>query len=436
MTGTRQSKGGIVAKETAYKEDFVLLGNGFPAYTAAYAAYSATGKSILVIGEKKKSPLLSACFIRYQRCPTLLKNGVLLSLLLQKAKDTAAPAYLLPTDGDYALLLRGIRDALSRYYRVILPPDTAYDAWRTEESFYQACKHFCIPAPKGKLLPPDAEKESLLPDRLGFSYPAVLKPADLSLYRRHPFPKMRSLYTVNSPEEVREKIALWYRAGYTGKALLQEKIEGNAESLHKLFFYADQNSKIKLSAAARVLCCDRSKAAPCRYPALLRETPPPIARILGAVLGRLGYTGFCSFTVKYDIKSGKHLLLSAAPLSPELFSLLTHAGENPLTLLISDTKEGSLPYSEGAKPFFWHAVPIHVALTAQSDRLLRLEAEKCLRKKKHASPFPPYTAFSRLPRIIGYRLLYDIKNLVSLGKNRLRFPLWKKSVKSKKSIKM
>lgn len=405
-----------MTEATQNSDEFVFLGVGFSAYSMARAVYEATGKTSLVLGDAMLPPYFSVSFIRYKRIRGLRTPDKLLRVLKEMRRPHTPPPYLFPLDSGYLFSVHRLREVLSPLYTVMAPKEEALLPFLTSEERKKACDRLCIPTPRATLLPLDADKERLFPERLGFFYPAILKPADGLLYAGHPFPKMRRLYIVKGPDEVREKMALWYRAGYTGKALLEERIEGSAESISKLFFYSDQNGKVKLASASRVLYAEKKPSPLIRYPALLSEELPPVARMLTAFLERLGYTGFSEFTVKYDLKSGKPLLLSASPFVGEGFDLLRGAGENPILRLLSDSGESELPYTELSPSVFWHALPRHLILRKQNNRQLLLEAEEHIRKKEALSPFPPYRLIFRLPRFTVFRFLRDAESYLAAAK--------------------
>ena len=80
------------------------------------------------------------------------------------------------------------------------PPKEMLATVSKKAEFYEMCDKFGIPHPDTVVLTKKTTADALSPEKLGFSYPIIVKPSSSVDYWKHSFDGMKKVYTADSPE--------------------------------------------------------------------------------------------------------------------------------------------------------------------------------------------------------------------------------------------
>ena len=106
------------------------------------------------------------------------------------------------TDDYVAMIIRN-REELSDFV-IPYPPKEMLTTVSKKAEFYEMCDKFGIPHPDTVVLTEKTTADALSPEKLGFSYPIIVKPSSSVDYWKHSFDGMKKVYTADSPERAAE----------------------------------------------------------------------------------------------------------------------------------------------------------------------------------------------------------------------------------------
>lgn len=175
---------------------------------------------------------------------------------------------------------------------------------------------------------------------INFSYPLIIKAANVVEYRKLHFEGQNKIYKVKSKEELEKIINTIKIGGYQDTLIIQEYIEGDDSCLFDSVIYADTKGSVKRITLAQIGLQEHKKDLVGNAAVLINgynqyEEKNIIERIK-QFSEYIGITGFAEFDLKYDKKSKDYKLLEINPRQGRSSYYLTSLGCNLIEILKKD----------------------------------------------------------------------------------------------------
>ena len=223
-----------------------------------------------------------------------------------------------------------------------------------------------------------------------FSYPLIVKPANVVEYRHIEIPNKTKIYKVNNQEELETTINDIYNLGYNDTLIIQEYIEGDDSKLFDSVIYADKQGKVKRITLAQIALQEHKKDLIGNAAVLINgynefnNTSEILAKIK-EFSEKLGLTGFYEFDLKYDIRDNKFKLLEINPRQGRSSYYLSPAGCNLIEILYQDLiKKEKLKYEVLNKEILLSFVPKKIIKDYVVNEQIKNKA--LLMYNKHVNP--------------------------------------------------
>lgn len=365
----------------------VLLGADLNAYSVASALYEATGVCSVLFGRDFLGLTSTARAVRACRVPGLDRPEVLLDTLTRYAAHHRTERLVLfPCADWYAAATEEIREKIAGEYAFLLPEKEQYRTLSDKAKFYRLLADAGLPYPRTEVISFDTPPG--LSDFSGkISYPAVLKPADSTLYWRTPFPGMKKVYFPEDPLHAKQIAEVIFASGYRGKLLLQERIRRGTKPAGAavLTVFSGADGRCVRAVQGDVLLEERGGTSTGNYAAILTRAPDAIALALIRFLDGMGFTGIANFDILYG--DGGAYVLECNPRQGRSNDYCRAAGVNLPSLVLSALDGERLTPDFSSREVFWHALPAADAIRFATDRDLTERAGRLLSAGADASPF-------------------------------------------------
>jgi len=287
------------------------------------------------------------------------------------------------------------------------PSASLLEQFATKDKFYALCEAYGMPYPETVICNVKDGKNKLA--TLPFSFPIVLKPenSNATEYLHLSFEGKKKVYFVNTPEEYLDIIKKLDAAGYSGKLIIQEFIEGKDSAMRVVNSYSDNSGLVRASVLGQPLLEEYSPNMLGNYAAIVTRYDETVYRTVKEFLQKIGYVGFSNFDMKYDAKRGRYVLFEINPRLGRSSFFVRASGVNMMKELVDSSVLGlSHATVYGEKEAMWSNVPIGVLKRYVKDPLLKKEirrlAPSCLYTLLPKGDRSP----KRLYRITRYYLSY------------------------------
>lgn len=175
---------------------------------------------------------------------------------------------------------------------------------------------------------------------INFSYPVIIKAANVVSYRKLHFTGQNKIYKVNTKEELENVIITIKNGGYLDTLIIQEYIEGDDSNLFDSVIYADTKGKVKRITLAQIGLQEHKKDLVGNAAVLINGynqfDDKNIIERIRQLSEYIGITGFAEFDLKYDKKSNDYKLLEINPRQGRSSYYLTSIGCNLVEILKKD----------------------------------------------------------------------------------------------------
>lgn len=220
-----------------------------------------------------------------------------------------------------------------------------------KEQLYALCDELAIPYPRTFVCTIDNISHIF---SLDHHAPYLVKPSNVVEYIDI-FPKKKRNKVLSTLSEVHAYVEEAYRAGYTGKFILQEYIPGSVENLYTITTYSDNEGVLKGYSIGHKLTQYPEDAGTITSGKIkyIPEIIPPTKKILEA----LRFTGITNVEYKYDIRDGIYKMMEVNP-RPGMWNYSSYkSGVNLFRMTIDDhlfNKE--VPFVEGQDEWLWSLI--------------------------------------------------------------------------------
>ncbi len=367
----------------------VLLGADLNCYSVARAFYEEYGVVSYAFGKYPLGVSSHSKFIRFTAITHLDNPEICITAL----RDFAAMhedkiLILMGCTDEYAEFIIDHQERLHDLYIIPYTSKELKDKVVDKADFYETCERFSIPYPKTFIADKPISADELTKERLGFSYPIIVKPSSSIEYWRHPFDTMKKVYFAENAEQAERIIADIYASGYDRRIILQDTIPGGDSNMRVFTVYMDRNAKAKMLCLGHVLLEEHTPKGRGNHAAIITEKLPPICEKIKEMLEALGYQGFANFDIKYDDRDGEYKVFELNIRQGRSNHYITASGINLASVVVSDrVLEEDAPCIIQDKEFFWHSVPKKVVYTYTDSDALVEKCKRLCKEGKEGSPF-------------------------------------------------
>ncbi|MGN1408686.1 MAG: ATP-grasp domain-containing protein [Eubacteriales bacterium] len=288
---------------------------------------------------------------------------------------------------DYVSMIIRNREELSDFV-IPYPPAEMLTTISKKAEFYETCDKFGIPHPETVILTGKTGADELTEEKLGFSYPIIVKPSSSVDYWKHPFDGMKKVYTAASPDEAEKIINDIYSSGYPEKMILQEFIAGGDSQMRVFTCFSDAHGKVRAMCLGHTMLEEHTPKGLGNHAAIVTEpvSSLPIADKIKDMLEEIGYTGFANFDIKLREGTKDDFRVFEINLRQGRSNFyLTSAGLNVAYLANEVFESDGDDCYRVEKKVFWHHIPKSTAYRYTEDKELVEEAKKLAKSGKEFS---------------------------------------------------
>ena len=317
----------------------VALGGDMNCYGVARTFYEAYGVKSVLLGRTPVFPTAeSGLFSDKIYDEGLLEDEVLIRLL--KRVEAAYPGvkkFVFATNDDYVRHIIHNKSAIEEISDDFIVPvidEELFDRLDDKDSFYEVCEEYGLPYPKSVVF--DCASDDLRKFDIPFDYPIFIKPASNVIYFNFEFEGKQKGYRIDSREELFEVMSRIHSAGYPGKFIFQEYIDGDDDSMFIYSAYCDRNSKVRMMSGGQILMHDRTPEMIGNYNAVGSARDDELMNVLAEFLEKIGFVGICHFDVQYDSSRGRYVVYEINIRQGRSNYYMTASGMNYARLLAED----------------------------------------------------------------------------------------------------
>lgn len=366
----------------------VLLGADLNCYNIARAFHMKYGVKSYAFARYAISATKYSRIVHFTCVPDIDTDSVMLDTLHRFADAHIGDRMVLfgCTDDYVAMIIRN-REELSDFV-IPYPPKEMLTTVSKKAEFYEMCDKFGIPHPDTVVLTDKTTADALSPEKLGFSYPIIVKPSSSVDYWKHSFDGMKKVYTADSPERAAEIVNEIYSSGYPEKIILQEFIAGGDSQMRVFTCFSDEHGKVRAMCLGHTMLEEHTPKGLGNHAAIVTEpvSSLPIADKIKDMLEALGYTGFSNFDIKLREGTKDDFLVFEINLRQGRSNFyLTSAGLNVAYLANEVYESDGNDCNKVENVVFWHHIPKSTAYKYTEDKALVEKAKKLAREGREYS---------------------------------------------------
>lgn len=366
----------------------VLLGADLNCYNIARAFHMKYGVKSYAFARYAISATKYSRIVHFTCVPDIDKDSVMLDTLHRFADAHIGDRMVLfgCTDDYVAMIIRN-REELTDFV-IPYPPKEMLATVSKKAEFYEMCDKFGIPHPDTVVLTEKTTADALTPEKLGFSYPIIVKPSSSVDYWKHSFDGMKKVYTADSPERAAEIVNEIYSSGYPEKIILQEFIAGGDSQMRVFTCFSDEHGKVRAMCLGHTMLEEHTPKGLGNHAAIVTEpvSSLPIADKIKDMLEALGYTGFSNFDIKLREGTKDDFRVFEINLRQGRSNFyLTSAGLNVAYLANEVYESDGNDCNKVENVVFWHHIPKSTAYKYTEDKALVEKAKKLAREGREYS---------------------------------------------------
>lgn len=366
----------------------VLLGADLNCYNIARAFHMKYGVKSYAFARYAISATKYSRIVHFTCVPDIDTDSVMLDTLHRFADAHIGDRMVLfgCTDDYVAMIIRN-REELSDFV-IPYPPEEMLTTVSKKAEFYEMCDKFGIPHPDTVVLTDKTTADALSPEKLGFSYPIIVKPSSSVDYWKHSFDGMKKVYTADSPERAAEIVNEIYSSGYPEKIILQEFIAGGDSQMRVFTCFSDEHGKVRAMCLGHTMLEEHTPKGLGNHAAIVTEpvSSLPIADKIKDMLEALGYTGFSNFDIKLREGTKDDFRVFEINLRQGRSNFyLTSAGLNVAYLANEVYESYGNDCNKVENVVFWHHIPKSTAYKYTEDKALVEKAKKLAREGREYS---------------------------------------------------
>lgn len=366
----------------------VLLGADLNCYNIARAFHMKYGVKSYAFARYAISATKYSRIVHFTCVPDIDTDSVMLDTLHRFADAHIGDRMVLfgCTDDYVAMIIRNCEE-LSDFV-IPYPPKEMLTTVSKKAEFYEMCDKFGIPHPDTVVITEKTTADALSPEKLGFTYPIIVKPSSSVDYWKHSFNGMKKVYTADSPERAAEIVNEIYSSGYPEKIILQEFIAGGDSQMRVFTCFSDEHGKVRAMCLGHTMLEEHTPKGLGNHAAIVTEpvSSLPIADKIKDMLEALGYTGFSNFDIKLREGTKDDFRVFEINLRQGRSNFyLTSAGLNVAYLANEVYESYGNDCNKVENVVFWHHIPKSTAYKYTEDKALVEKAKKLAREGREYS---------------------------------------------------
>lgn len=366
----------------------VLLGADLNCYNIARAFHMKYSVKSYAFARYAISATKYSRIVHFTCVPDIDTDSVMLDTLHRFADAHIGDRMVLfgCTDDYVAMIIRN-REELSDFV-IPYPPKEMLATVSKKAEFYEMCDKFGIPHPDTVVLTEKTTADALSPEKLGFSYPIIVKPSSSVDYWKHSFDGMKKVYTADSPERAADIVNEIYSSGYPEKIILQEFIAGGDSQMRVFTCFSDEHGKVRAMCLGHTMLEEHTPKGLGNHAAIVTEpvSSLPIADKIKDMLEALGYTGFSNFDIKLREGTKDDFRVFEINLRQGRSNFyLTSAGLNVAYLANEVYESDGNDCNKVENVVFWHHIPKSTAYKYTEDKALVEKAKKLAKEGREYS---------------------------------------------------
>ncbi len=317
--------------------EVLILGTDANAYYMARCCYEAYHKKAYLIGNERLSFTKYSDILHIQNI-NIWEQEVFFNTLNTFAKEHKdKKIVLISTNETYAEFISGNKEKLSKQYLYNYPSVEVIKSLTNKETFYKTYENSCLTFPKTMYY--DCKKDKKF---TYFTYPIVVKPANVVMYNHLYFEGKNKIYKVNSEEELVTVIDTIKKGGYTDKLILQEFIPGDDSNLFDAVIYVNQKGKVEFMSFAQIGLQERTKSMVGNAAVLINgfnTTNGDIRKMeknIKKFIESINYRGFAEIDMKYDIRDNTFKVLEINARQGRCSYYVSALGKNLVKTIVED----------------------------------------------------------------------------------------------------
>lgn len=207
-----------------------------------------------------------------------------------------------------------------------------------KEMFYKTYKNSILSFPKTLYY----SVKEIIPEKLDFSFPVIIKPANVVLYNHVKFEGKKKIYKVFDFEELKNTLMLIKASKYNDTLIIQEYIPGDDSYLFDSVVYCGVDKKVKLTSFAQIGLQEHNPNMVGNAAVLINGynsfgiDTSEILNNIKIFMEEIGYQGFAEFDLKYDSRDKKFKVLEINARQGRCSYYLSAAGFNLVKILVDD----------------------------------------------------------------------------------------------------
>ena len=291
--------------------EVLILGTDPNAYYMARCTYEAFKKKPYVIGKGPLSFTTYSNILNVSYNEDMWSEEGFLKLLDDFAREHQEKIILISTNETYTEFVSKNKDVINKRYIFNFPGEEIIKSLTNKENFYKTYQKSKLTFPKTCYY--DCKGKDKLP--VDFSYPVVVKPANVVMYNHITFPQKKKIFKLETEESLKETIKIIKSSGYDDKLIIQEFIPGGDDMLFDAVLYVNTKGECEFMSFAQIGLQERTSNMVGNAAVLINgfnTTKGDVkaqVEILKEFVLSIGYRGFAEVDMKYDARDNTFKVL-------------------------------------------------------------------------------------------------------------------------------
>lgn len=323
--------------------EVLILGTDPNAYYMARCCYEAYHKKAYLIGTRRLAFTKYSNILHVSYEPKMWEEKEFLKIIKKFAQEhEGKKIVLISTNETYVEFIAKNRDKLKEDFVFNYPDISIIKTLTNKEKFYKTYKNSGLSFPKTEYY--DCKKEDDIPN--SFSFPIVVKPANVVMYNHISFEGKNKIYKVSTQEELEQIIANIKLNGYTDKLILQEFIPGDDSNLFDVVLYMNTSGKMEFMTFAQIGLQERTKSMVGNAAVLINGfntttgNTKKMAKDIRKFMESIHYCGFAEVDLKYDVRDNSFKVLEINARQGRCSYYVTGLGKNLVKTIVDDALYG------------------------------------------------------------------------------------------------
>ncbi|MBR5662885.1 MAG: hypothetical protein IKX00_04485 [Bacilli bacterium] len=207
-----------------------------------------------------------------------------------------------------------------------------------KELFYKTYSNSVLSFPKTLYIKPSEFNIKLI----DFSYPIIIKPANVIAFNHIEFHGKKKIYKVNDESELLESIKNIQNSTYNDTLIIQEYIPGDDSYLFDSVVYSNKNCEVKLVSFAQIGLQEHNPSMVGNAAVVIngynsfKIDTTSIVEDIKNFMNSISYSGFAEFDLKYDERDGKFKVLEINARQGRCSYYICPLGFNLVKILVDD----------------------------------------------------------------------------------------------------